>query len=77
MAVFSVLFLTALPAVVPFLLLRDAALAMRISNALLIGLLFYAGWRWARHTGGHPWRTGVAAALVGIALVSVAMVLGG
>jgi|SRR5262245_20520258 len=77
LAVFSVLFFTALPAVVPFLLLSDATLAMRISNALLIGLLFCAGWRWARHTGGHPWRMGVAAALVGVALVSVAMALGG
>jgi VIT family len=77
LAVFAVLFFTALPAVVPFLLVHDAGLALLISNAVLIGLLFHAGWRWGRHTGGRPWRIGAAAALVGVALVLVATALGG
>ena len=77
LAVFAVLFFTALPAIVPFFLVRDADLALRFSNAVLIGLLFYAGWRWARHTGGRRFRMGAAAALVGVALVIVAIALGG
>jgi len=52
--VFWLVFLTALPAALPFLMLRDPAIAMRISNAILI-----------------------AVALLGIALVLVAIPLGG
>jgi VIT1/CCC1 family predicted Fe2+/Mn2+ transporter len=77
LAVFWLVFLTALPAVLPFLVLRDAQIAMRISNALLVGLIFYVGWRWADYTGGSPWRTGLFMALLGVALVLVAIALGG
>jgi hypothetical protein len=76
-AVFWLVFLTALPAVVPFLVFRDAQIAMRVSNSILIGLLFYVGWRWAGYTGGSSWRTGTFMALLGIALVVIAIALGG
>jgi VIT1/CCC1 family predicted Fe2+/Mn2+ transporter len=77
LAVFWLVFLTALPAVLPFVLLRDATIALRTSNAVLVGLLFYVGWRWAGYTGGSPWRTGLFMALLGVALVLVAIALGG
>jgi hypothetical protein len=77
LAVFWLVFLTALPAVLPFLVLRDAQIAMRVSNALLVGLIFTVGWRWAEYTGASPWRTGLFMALLGIALVLVAIALGG
>ena len=77
LAVFWLVFLTALPAVLPFFVLRDAQLAMRASNAILIGLLFYVGWRWAAYTGASPWRTGLFMMLTGVALVVVAIALGG
>ena len=77
LAVFWLVFLTALPAVLPFLVIRDAQIAMRSSNAVLIGLLFYVGWRWADYTGAKPWRTGLFMALLGVALVLVAIALGG
>ena len=77
LAVFWLVFLTALPAVLPFLVLRDARIAMRVSNAMLIGLLFYVGWRWATYTGASRWRTGLFMALLGVALVAVAIALGG
>jgi VIT1/CCC1 family predicted Fe2+/Mn2+ transporter len=76
-AVFFLVFLTALPAVVPFLLLRDAQIAMRASNAVLIGLLFVAGWHWAGYTGASRWRTGLSMLLLGVSLVGVAIALGG
>ena len=76
-AVFFLVFLTALPAVVPFLVLQDAQIAMRASNAVLIGLLFVAGWRWAEHTGASRWRTGLAMLLLGVSLVALAIALGG
>jgi hypothetical protein len=77
LAVFWLVFLTALPAVVPFLVIRDPQIAMRSSNAILIGLLFFVGWRWAGYTGASPWRTGSFMALLGVALVIVAIALGG
>jgi VIT1/CCC1 family predicted Fe2+/Mn2+ transporter len=77
LAVFWLVFLTALPAVLPFLVIRDAQIAMRTSNAVLIGLLFYVGWRWAAYTGASSWRTGLFMALLGVALVLVAIALGG
>ena len=54
LAVFWLVFLTALPAALPFLLVADATLAMRVSNAILIGLLFLVGYRWAGFTGASP-----------------------
>jgi hypothetical protein len=77
LAVFWLVFLTALPAVVPFLVLRDARIALRVSNAILIGLLFTVGWWWATYTGASPWRTGLFMAAFGVALVVVAISLGG
>jgi hypothetical protein len=77
LAVFWLVFLTALPAVLPFLVLPDARIAMRVSNAILIGMLFYVGWRWAAYTGASPWRTGLFMATLGVVLVVVAIALGG
>jgi hypothetical protein len=77
LAVFWLVFLTALPAVLPFLVFQDPGLAMRASNAVLIGLLFYVGWRWAGYTGASPLRTGLFMAGLGVALVLVAIPLGG
>jgi hypothetical protein len=77
LAVFWLVFLTALPAAAPFLLFRDPQIAMRASNALLIGLLSYVGWLWAGYTGASRWRTALLMPLVGVALVLVAIALGG
>jgi hypothetical protein len=77
LAVFWLVFLAALPAALPFLLIREPQIAMRTSNAILIGLLFYVGWRWASYTGASRWRTGLFMALLGVGLVLVAIPLGG
>jgi VIT1/CCC1 family predicted Fe2+/Mn2+ transporter len=77
LAVFWLVFLTALPAVLPFLVIRDPQIAMRTSNAVLVGLLFTVGWRWAGYTGASPWRTGLLMASIGVVLVIVAIALGG
>ena len=77
LAVFALVFFTALPAVVPFLVVRDAHVALRASNAVLIGLLFFVGWRCASHTGANRWGTGLVMTLLGVALVVIAIALGG
>jgi hypothetical protein len=74
---FVLMFLIALMAIMPFLFLRDLLFALRVSNGLLLGLLFVVGYRWGRETGTNPWLGGLAMTLIGGALVGIAKVLGG
>ena len=70
-------FACSFPAVLPFLFLDDPRLALRVSNAILLGLLFFVGWRAARHTLARPWLAGVTFLFVGVLLVALAIPLGG
>jgi hypothetical protein len=77
LAILAVEVLCTLPAALPFLLFRDHFVALRASNALLLLLLFIAGYRWGALTTGKPWRAGLLMLLLGGALVGVALALGG
>lgn len=77
LACFTLVLLSAVPAVLPFLLIDDRYLALRISNLLLVGLLFLTGWHWARATHSNPWVFGTAFLLAGLGMVFIAMVFGG
>jgi len=70
-------FACSFPAVLPFMFLDDPRLALRVSNAILLGLLFFVGWRAARHTLARPWIAGFVFLLIGVLLVAVAIPLGG
>jgi VIT1/CCC1 family predicted Fe2+/Mn2+ transporter len=74
---FLVVVLTAVPAIVPFLFLGNLSVALRVSNGLLLGLLFLVGYCWARQTKVNPWLTGLGVMLHGAAVVGVAKALGG
>jgi hypothetical protein len=76
-AVFVLVFGATLPAALPHLLIDDAWAAQRVSNTLLIGVLFFAGYRWARYTCFRPLVAASVVAGLSIALVSVAIALGG
>ena len=76
-ASFALVFFSSIPAAVPFLFVPDAWIALRISNAILVALLFVVGWRWARHTTLRPWLTGLTFTVAGVALVGIAIALGG
>jgi len=69
--------LSTVPAVVPFLLIDEPWRAMRVSNFLLVGLLFVVGYQWGKHAQAGPWRSGVVFLAVGLALVGTAIALGG
>ena len=47
-ACFWLVFVSCLPAALPFLFLSEPTLAMRVSNFLLIAMLFLVGHKWAR-----------------------------
>jgi hypothetical protein len=74
---FWLVVLSSVPAAVPFLLLDDARRALRISNGILLALLFVTGYSWARHTLSNPWIVGLAFLLGGGTLVAAAIALGG
>jgi hypothetical protein len=69
--------LATLPAALPFLLIEEPWRALRVSNLLLVGLLFVVGHRWGRHAHASPWSAGLAFLVCGLALVGVAIALGG
>jgi hypothetical protein len=75
---FCLVVITSAPAAIPFLLIDNAHLALRVSNAILLATLFVTGYWWARyHTLGRPWRVGLALLIGGVVLVVVAIALGG
>ena len=76
-ASFWLVFLSSLPAAIPFLFIDDARLALRVSNAILLGLLFWIGCFFARYTTSRPVLTGLTFLLFGAALVIMAIALGG
>ena len=70
-------FLSTFPVVIPFIFLSDAKLALRVSYAVAIVMLFCCGYAFGYHSGLRPWAAGVSMVAVGSALVSVAVALGG
>lgn len=77
LGVFLLVVAATFPVVVPFMLLDQAAVAVRVSNAVALGMLFLAGWILARYAGGNRWRAGLAMAATGAVLVAAIMALGG
>jgi VIT family len=70
-------FLSTFPVVIPFLFLSDARLALRVSYAVAIVMLFCCGYVFGIHSGLRPWAAGLSMVAVGGALVGIAVALGG
>ena len=77
LACFVLVTLSLVPVVLPFVFIHEAHLALRLSNALLLGLLFLTGYEWGRHANANRWLTGAVFLAVGLALVGIAILLGG
>ena len=75
--VFLLVVLATFPVVIPFIFIAETALAMRVSNAVALVMLFAAGHAYGRHAGGVPWRSGLAMMGIGAALVLATIALGG
>jgi len=75
--VFFLVVSTAVPAALPFVLLDNVYLALRISNALLLACLFVVGFFWGRHVGARPIFAGTLIMSIGVVLVLIAIPLGG
>jgi hypothetical protein len=77
LGVFLLVFLSTFPVVIPFLLMHNALLALRVSNGVAVGMLFFTGCAFGRCTGRRVWLTGIVMVVVGGALVGLTMALGG
>jgi hypothetical protein len=77
LGVFLLVFLSTFPVAIPFILMDDARLALRVSNAIAIVLLFLTGYVFGRMTGRHPLWVGCGMVVLGLMLVGLTMALGG
>ena len=77
LGVLILVFLSTFPVVVPFLFMRDAPTALRVSNAVATFMLFLTGYAFGRCAGHRPWLVGLVMVIVGGVLVSMTIVLGG
>ena len=76
--IFLLVVIATFPVVLPFLLMSDAARALRTSHAITLGMLFVAGFALGRHAGhAKPLRTGVSMAVFGALLIGAVTALGG
>jgi VIT1/CCC1 family predicted Fe2+/Mn2+ transporter len=76
-AVFLLVFLSTLPIVVPFIVVREGAAALRVSNAIAITLLFVTGWSLGTYAGRPRWRVALGTVGIGAVLVAITIALGG
>lgn len=78
LASFILVVATAVPAVLPFLLITDnLMLALRVSNLLLVALLYLIGSQWASYINAHRRKIGLSMALGGLVIVQMTILLGG
>ena len=74
--IFTLVFLCTFPVVIPFMFLNDASFALRVSNVIAITMLFLTGYTFGNQSG-RPWRVGLLMVVIGLSLMSVALVFGG
>ena len=70
-------FLSTFPIIVPFLFISDARVALRVSNAVAIAMLFLCGFTFGHYAGFRPVAMGLSMVALGSAFVGVAIALGG
>ena len=76
-ACFWLVFASTLPVAIPFLLFDDAHFAVRLSNTLLVAMLFAVGYQWGGLANVGKWTAGAIFTGVGLILVAIAIALGG
>jgi len=76
-AILGVVVSSAIPVILPLLLLGDHPLAIRVSNAVAVVLLLLAGWKFGKTIGAPPLRSALSMVALGFGLVAVTILLGG
>ena len=76
-AVTLVIVLATFPIVVPYLVVANPNVAVRLSHLIALTLLFLLGAWWGRVVGGRPLRIASGLTLLGMTLVLITIALGG
>jgi hypothetical protein len=76
-AVALIILIATLPVVIPYLVVPDPSIAVRLSNLVALMLLFLLGVRWGQLVGERPLRIATGLTALGIALVLITIALGG
>ena len=76
-AVFLLVFVSTIPVVLPFVILDNAAVALRVSNAIAVAMMFVTGYAFGRAAGYRPWIMAGSMVLLGAVLVALTIALGG
>jgi VIT1/CCC1 family predicted Fe2+/Mn2+ transporter len=77
LGVFLLVFLSTFPVAIPFVVVHDVALAMRLSNTVAVAALLVVGAVYGRVIGRSPWTYGIAVTGLGCVLVALTIALGG
>jgi VIT1/CCC1 family predicted Fe2+/Mn2+ transporter len=77
LGIFLLVFLSTIPVALPFALVNNVQLALRISNGIAIILLFLGGRILASYCGYNKFRTGLFLAIIGVGMVFLTISLGG
>jgi len=75
--VFLLVFASTFPVVLPFFFVADLRMAMRVSAAIAIVMMFCCGVVWGRYAGAKSWGAGLVLVVVGIIVELVVIALGG
>jgi hypothetical protein len=75
--IFLLVFASTFPPVLPFIFIADLPMAMRVSSAIAITMLFLCGYGWGRYGGLSPWRAGLVMVLLGVTVEVIVIALGG
>ena len=77
LGVFLLVFLSTFPVAIPFLFFHEPLRALRVSNAVAVVMLFFAGRQLGKYAGTHATRLGLVMVALGVVLVGVTIALGG
>ena len=77
LGVFLLVVLSMFPLAIPFIFMHNAALALHVSNAIAIAMLFGLGYVHGRCTLRNPWLRGITMVILGFALVALTKAFGG
>jgi hypothetical protein len=77
LGVFLLVFVSTFPVAIPFMVMRNAGPALRVSNAIAIVMLFILGHAFGRGATHNPWVMGISMVALGVFLVGMTMALGG
>ncbi len=75
--IFLLVFLATFPVVIPFMVMKNSWVALRVSNGIALAMLYLAGFLLGRYAQYSPHRMGLLMTLIGTLLVALTIALGG